>query len=118
MADYKEWLGTSAEGIGTELIQEGTGYQRELIVRTTQDAEPIIEGNKRMRQHQEHARGTPHLGGYHAARIPTTIYYQWKQEWQKQHADKWTWHTYLAMKINNRDYAEFRVNSDAAKRIS
>ena len=44
-----------------------------------------------------------------AARIPINTHAGWKKEWREKYSDTWTWQTYLAMKLNSRDYENLRV---------
>ena len=47
--------------------------------------------------------------GRHAARIPTGLRDMWRKEWQRGHADKWKWTTFLTMKLNSSDYKHLRT---------
>lgn len=51
----------------------------------------------------------PKAMGRHAARVPLPLLETWRQEWRANHADKWEWSTYLAMKLNSRDYSHLRT---------
>lgn len=44
-----------------------------------------------------------------AASIDPVIYMGWKRDWRENHRDKWTWKTYLVMKLNSRDFSYFRT---------
>ncbi len=59
----------------------------------------------RMRNQGHNARAKGRL----AASIPSTLYEAWKKEWNRQYKDVWTWPTYLAMKLNSRDYSYLRT---------
>lgn len=49
-------------------------------------------------------------GGFQlAAKIPLLQYYAWKKEWREKYSDTWTWPTFEAMKLNNRNYGKLRV---------
>lgn len=76
----------------------------EIVVRDEMDAQPIIDANSVMREGNRMGRN-----GYLAARIPATLYYEWRKDWRVNHADKWTWKTYLASKLNNRDWLKLRT---------
>ena len=39
-----------------------------------------------------------------------TLFYKWKKEWKENHADRWEWKTYLAMKVRDRDYDKLRTS--------
>jgi hypothetical protein len=43
-----------------------------------------------------------------AAKVPVLTHEMWKQEWSKVR-DKWTWPTFLAMKLNSREFSNLRV---------
>lgn len=45
----------------------------------------------------------------HAATVPISLYQKWRKEWRQHHSDKWEWKTFLAMKLNNPDYAYLRT---------
>lgn len=45
----------------------------------------------------------------HAARIPINTYHAWKKEWREKFSDKFTWQTFEAMKLNNRDNCNLRT---------
>ena len=79
----------------------------EMILQDHQDCQAILDENAAMRNMPQ-ARSI--RSGYLAARIPVTIYYEWKKDWRANHRDKWTWHTYLAMKVNSRDWCKLKVN--------
>ena len=44
-----------------------------------------------------------------AAKIPFNTYIAWKKEWREKYVDTWTWPTFEAMKLNNRDYGKMRA---------
>ncbi len=80
--------------------------ESELVVKDVQDVSPIIANNERMRAHNGKRMGK---NGYLAAEIPVTVLYEWKKDWRRNHSDKWAWKTYLAQKLNSRDYLKFRT---------
>ena len=45
----------------------------------------------------------------HAATIPMGTYAIWRKEWQQKHADKWTWKTWLVMRLNSSDNKNLRT---------
>ncbi len=65
----------------------------------------LLDENHRFRS-QGH---NPKARGRLAARIPNTLHEAWKKEWKREYKDKWTWTTYLAMKLNSRDYSYLRT---------
>lgn len=49
-------------------------------------------------------------GGFQlAAKIPINTYCAWKKEWREKYSDTWTWPTFEAMKLNNRDNSKMRA---------
>lgn len=74
----------------------------EMSGRATQ---AILDQNARDR-----AEGhNPHAIGRHAARVPLTLLESWRQDWKRNHKDKWEWSTFLAMKLNSADYKHLRT---------
>lgn len=80
-----------------------------LVIQDVMDAQPILDANARMR-----SQGQRMKSGYLAASIPVTIYYEWRKDWKMNHSDKWEWKTYLAQKLNSREWLKLRT---AEKRI-
>ncbi len=77
----------------------------EAIVKTTQDVTNILDTNAFWRNNARQNSKEIRL----AASIPTNEYYKWQKEWRETMADKWTWRTFLAMRLNSRDYSKFRT---------
>ena len=50
-----------------------------------------------------------HARGRLAASIPITLYTEWKKDWRNNHSDKWSWETFLTVKLNNRDYSHLKT---------
>ncbi len=75
-----------------------------LVIQDEMDAQPIIDANAEMRNGAGMGRN-----GYLAARIPVTIYYEWRKDWRRNHSDKWEWKTYLAQKLNSKDWLKLRT---------
>jgi hypothetical protein len=48
-----------------------------------------------------------------AGKIPLNTHAAWRKEWQQTAADKMTWPTFLAIKMNNRDNKKLRVDDGA-----
>lgn len=66
----------------------------------------ILDVNQRHRIDRDH---NPHAHGRLAASIDPVVYQNWRREWRQNHKDRWTWKTYLIMKLNSRDYSHFRT---------
>lgn len=75
------------------------------VVETVQDVEPILKTNKELRNSGRNTRAQSFIG----ASVPIHLHYKWVREWKEHHADKWELGTYLAMKVNSRDYSELRT---------
>ena len=67
----------------------------------------IIDHNARMRETAKRSRN----GSTHVATIPADLHMQWRMDWRRNHSDKWSWKTYLAMKLNNKDWVKFRTST-------
>ena len=94
-------LGWNGNGTRTEIYVG----ENELITRDVMDAQPILDAAAEMRSHgRERGRN-----GFLAATIPITIYYEWRKEWRAKGRDYWKWPTFLAMKINSRDWCKLRT---------
>jgi hypothetical protein len=63
----------------------------------------LVDENTQMRNQARSLKG-----GY-LARIPADLYAQWRQEWRTKHQDKWMWKTFLAQKLNSRDWLKLRT---------
>lgn len=74
-----------------------------LVVKREQDLGNMLEHFR----HQSENINRKAFGQV-AARVPTLLYWRWREEWEKKHADKWEWKTYFAMKLNSGDYAKLR----------
>lgn len=68
----------------------------------------ILDENTRLRNLGRNPN--PRAHGRLAARIPLPIYHNWRREWRQKYAQDWTWQTFLAMKINDRDWAKLKTN--------
>jgi hypothetical protein len=77
----------------------------------TQDIMPgktvqkLLDENHRLRQDGFNKKAHGRI----AARVPMVMLYEWQKEWRQTYRKDWTWKTYLAMKINSRDYAHLRT---------
>ncbi len=78
----------------------------EIIARDVQDVTPILDQNQTLRgERQNLGSNFRHVGS-----IPVTIFHEWRKEWRNKYAKDWTWKTYLAMKMNSRDYSQLRTS--------
>lgn len=80
-------------------------HSDQLVVSHSQDVEPILRENELARRIQQSRHSPMRL----AASVPILEYQRWRREWRERHADRWTWQTYLAMKLNSPDYQKFRT---------
>lgn len=69
----------------------------------------ILDGNHELRA----TRQNPKAFGRHAARIPKTVWTEWRKQWMTTHRQDWTWQTFLAMKLNSRDYSHLKTHEGA-----
>jgi hypothetical protein len=44
-----------------------------------------------------------------AGKVPLLTHQQWKQEWRTKYSDVVTWPTFLAQKMNSRDYSKLNI---------
>ena len=95
-------LGQNANGTHSRIYVGDS----EIVVQDVQDAQPILDDNARMRAQAGRSMGR---NGYLAASIPITIYHEWRKDWRKNHSDKWEWKTYLAQKLNSKDWLKLRT---------
>ena len=102
----KHSLGYSG-AIETRVHFEGDEMITEDIMHAKQ-VQAILDQNQADRSmgHNRFARGR------HAARIPLPMLHDWRQDWEKNHTDKWEWQTFLISKINSRDYSKLRTGVD------
>lgn len=68
----------------------------------------ILDANARVRNDNAHNRKAQ---GRLAARIPITLWSEWRKEWRTKYRQYSTWQTFLAIKINNRDYSYLRTQN-------
>jgi hypothetical protein len=90
-------------GISETLVHEESGS---LITEEVQDCTAVLDRAQILRGLSVNRRA--HMKP--AATIPLVIYHNWKKEWRTQYRQSWTWQTYLAMKINSRDYSKLRTS--------
>lgn len=78
----------------------------ELVTEEVQDAGPIADTAKALRSGEFNRNAVMRP----VASIPITMYREWQKEWRGKYAQSWTWQTYLAMKLNSRDYSQLRTS--------
>ncbi len=66
----------------------------------------ILDANARVRNDNMH---NSKAAGRLAARIPLPTYQTWRKEWQIKGRNHATWATFLAAKINSRDFSYLRT---------
>ena len=99
-------LGKSVTGVqhSIEIDADGDGFT--LIEFTPDEVETeILDNCARMRSLHQNSRS--HFK--HAGQIPIGLHAVWKKEWREKYSDTWTWQTFLAMKLNSREYENLRT---------
>ena len=76
-----------------------------VVLRKSQPTEPILEEVKQLKGLYTGS----HTHGYHVAKVPIVLHFKWQKEWKERHSSKFTWQTYLGMKLNSSEYKNFRV---------
>jgi hypothetical protein len=66
----------------------------------------ILDSNKRVRNDNAYNKKAQ---GRLAARIPLPVYHMWSKEWKASRSQYMTWQTFLAAKINSRDYSYLKT---------
>ena len=102
-----EQIGTTDEG-GVQTIFSIDDDATRVVVRDYQSAAVTtaiqrsmqVLGNERLQKHAEN--------GYLAARIPKTMYVNWRRAWEREWRGTWTWPTYAAIRLNNERNAQWR----------
>lgn len=74
-----------------------------IEVKRSQRVDQIIDGFREQSENVNR-KAAMRIG----ARIPIETYMSWRQEWARQHADRWDWKTFLAQRINNPDFKFLR----------
>lgn len=130
MAHESHVLPQDGSAVRATLHAEDIGDDATLVIQHTQDCTPIVDGNARLRQHEQ--LGTPAMDARLAARVPEVVHYgTWATEFQAQHgvhpmvpdlrqvpqrehtamrreiAKKWR--RFRNRKLNDNAYAHFRV---------
>jgi len=99
-------LDSSPTGVqhSVEIDHDGNGFYAVEHTPTHIESE-ILDNCARMRSmHQISGSAFKH-----AAHIPINTYMAWKKEWRENHSDTWSWATFEAMKLNNRDFEKLRT---------
>jgi len=66
----------------------------------------ILDSNARLRSlHQRKSNFQ------HASRVPINTWTAWKKEWREHYRDVYTWPTFEVIKLNSRDYCNFRTGN-------
>ena len=65
----------------------------------------ILDECARLRGLHQRKSGAFQLAG----KVPIVTHAMWKKEWREKYRDTWTWPTFLAMKMNNRDHSKLRI---------
>ena len=84
----------------------------EIVCRDVQSAQvntQIVDDNKRMRSAVRDNTSTLKDGSKLAARIPITLFQNWRREWESQYKDVFTWHTFLVSRVNSREFDDLRL---------
>lgn len=90
-------------GVTETIIHQDSEH---LVTEEVQDVTPVLDRNQELRSqsHNKKAHMKP------VASIPLVVYHNWKKEWKSIYRQHWTWQTYLAMKINSRDFSKLRTS--------
>lgn len=130
MAHAREWVGTDGP-VKVELIHEDDGRGNHQVLRHTQDVQPILDANQRLRSYKQY--GTPKLGAKLAARVPYIVrYHHWTAEFEAKHGvhpdhpdlrniprEQHTstrkeigrkWRQFVIRKLNDNEYSKLRVD--------
>ncbi len=87
-----------------EIDHDGDGFTAIEFTPTRIEDEILDECAKLRSLHQSKK------GGFQlAAKVPINTHTAWKKEWREKYRDTWTWPTFLAMKLNSREFQDFRV---------
>lgn len=107
----REILGVNEGGVISfvDIANDGS----ELVARDWQSKETnqiIADSAAEHRNSLIGGRKTKH-GGFLAARVPITIWTNWRREWMEKHRDKMLWATFELTKIADRNYEQFRATN-------
>lgn len=96
------WNGSST------YVKEEDGALYASDIQDARVTKAILDNNQRMRSLGRDPN--PTARGRMVASVPVTIHYEWQKEWKRYHSDKWTWKTFVAMKLNDSNWAKLRTN--------
>ena len=85
-----------------EVDEDGFTYQEYQSDAVEQD---ILDECQKLRGLAQNQQSNFRL----AAKVPLVTHQLWKKEWREHYSDTWTWQTFLAMKLNNRDHRKLGV---------
>lgn len=102
-----QWkLGDNWNGTQT-WAKEEDGVLYTSDVQSGKTIQAILDENHRRRQLGRKPNSLAR--GRLVASVPATVHYEWVKDWKTRHRDKWTWETYVAMKLNDRNYKYLRT---------
>lgn len=96
-------LDISPTGVQHSIESDENGFYTVEHTPTVVEDEILDECSRLRSLHQR--KGTFQL----AAKVPILTHEMWKQEWHTKYRETWTWPTFLAMKLNSREYQNLRV---------
>lgn len=102
-------MGTNWGGVKNVVSVNDDG---EIVARDIQSAEVnthIVDSNKRMRSAMRSGVNRLQEGGKLAARIPITLFQNWRREWDTTYRNSFTWQTFLASRVNDREFDALRL---------
>lgn len=103
----KWWLQDRGEGIDHWFGESSDGRSISLDQQSRSEVDRLLKTNKEIRNTREIVRTDEEMLRPVAA-FPLTIRTNWRREWERKFSDDWSWGTYLRLKINSPDYAQFR----------
>lgn len=99
-------LGNSPTGVqhSVEIDHDGDGF---TLIEFTPDSveKEILDSCAQLRSLHQNSKS--HFK--HAGRVPIGLHAIWKKEWREKYRETWTWQTFLAMKLNSREYEHLRT---------
>lgn len=99
-------LGNSVTGVqhSVEIDHDGDGF---TLVEFTPDSveREILDDCSRLRSLHQNSRAT----FKHAGKVPIGLHAIWRKEWREHYSDTWTWQTFLAQKLNSREFQNLRT---------
>ena len=103
-----EWRRLSVNEGGVE-NWVGVSEENELVCMDVQSAavnQQILDSCKEMRN-SPHLRN-PEAKGHIAARLPITMWVNWRREWMRFYQSYYTWQGFLLSRLNRPEFAGFR----------